>query len=417
MSDLLAVIEPVDTGAELDKKNQSAMLWQEAKNVVFRAKKIMPFPGSVPLFPRGAEVEITGLRDLPALVFGTAPGIVYGTLNKLYLWKQGDMASTEKGSGYTGSLLQTASAPATRWSFEDWGSWVLATNGVDTPQIYKGTSFSPMSTFAAQYGTAEIFIKWRQYLIAMNLQGGKNRIAWSASDNPEEWLPASNNLAGSLPIRDIENDIVTSLYLGDTIAFYSQHSMHGLSFLGPPFVFGSHRALTGIGAVGKNAVCDVGRGQHIGVGPRGIWMSDGVASEYFDSQVVRETFMREFNADQGSKVVCYLDQTLKHVLIFYPQIGFDYNSAGLVFNMEEGKWSRVALLRTVCSDRGVFSFAVSADKKGQIYKQTLLGVPFNEPETTALGVTDQVELISGYGEMGFGELGYGGAGISSETNP
>lgn len=388
-----------------DLHNQAAQFWQDGYGVMFYGKKMRPFPGGVRLFAPTLLAPITGILDLSPLVTGE-PAIVYGSLTKLRLW-EATAGDAEVGTGYTGNADETPSTLATRWSFVQWNDWVFATNGVSLPQVYKGASFANADVDTL-FTTAEIFLKWRQFLIAFNLSTGKHHIRWCDTDNPEVWTPSASNRARGLFAQDIEGDIRAAQVFGEMVLYFSSNSIFQLEYFGGNDVFGTHRMLSGIGAVGKNAVCSAG-GLLYGVGPRGIWQSDGVTFRYTESGMVRDTFRDDVNKEQLSKIVMYNDVRNKHVKMFYPSGEALENDKLMAFNYEEGHWTRARFGRTAASDSGKFDFAVSGDAVGNIYAQSLPEQVSGSAGVQNMTVTEVTgALLNGYGDLGYGALGYGG---------
>lgn len=401
-------IDLIGSGLYPDLHNQSAKFWQDGHGVMFYGGKMRPFPGGVRLFVPAITGIITGIQDLSPLVTGQ-PAIVYGTATELRLWDATN-GDSQEGTGYSGIADETPAALASRWSFAQWNDWVFATDGDSAPQVYKGAGFANADVDTL-FTTAEIFLKWRQFLIAFNLSTGKHHIRWCDTDNPEVWTPSASNRARGLFVQDIEGDIRAAQVYGELVLFFSTNSIFQLEYFGGNDVFGSHRMLSGIGATGKNAVCSAA-GLLYGVGPRGIWQSDGVTFRYTESGMVRDTFRDDVNKNQLSKIVVVNDVRNKHIVIFYPSGTSLENDKLLAFNYEEGHWTRGLFGRSAAADTGKFDYAVSGDSVGNIYAQSL-----PEQVGTGTGVQNlQVEnvlgeLKNGYGDLGYGVLGYGGTQV------
>jgi hypothetical protein len=393
------------SGLNLDQPSQSAILWETGSNVIFRGRSIRPFPGGASLFPKTTDKVITGILDLSARVEGK-PSIVFGTDADLRIWNQTD-GQTIPGTGYTGRQDDTvAGLIASRWSIVQWNDWIIATNGKDLPQIYKTTSFGNLNV-STLFTTCEIFLKWRQFLIGFNLSDGGNHIRWPNLDNPEDWTPTASNRAGGIYAQDA-NDIKAAVALGESILFYDAGTAHQLEYLGGNDVFGSHKLLEGIGAVGKNAVCEA-IGRHWGVGSRGLWVSDGAAYEYIDNPMVRDYFRGRLNTEQQSKVVCYNDLFTKHVVIFFPGTTSLENNEGIAFNYEDKFWTKISFGRSCAADNGIFSYAVAGGTNGDVFAQSLNTVISAEGGNPNMPIdVISAQIISGFGELGFGNGGFGG---------
>jgi hypothetical protein len=396
--------EVVSSGLFPDMRQQSAPFWQKGQNVYFRNFKVGPFPGRRLLFRLQSQPIIVGMKSLGFEVM-SEPGVVLGTKDKIYLWS--DTAGvTEKGSGFTGIKDQTKSQSATRWSFEQWGTWVLATNGVDVPQIYKGTTFGALA--GVNFTTAEIFLRWRTFMFAFNLNGKPTTFRWCSDDNVELWVPAGTNSAGASLVRDVDNRIMAAGFLGGNIVFFGVNSMHAINFVGTPNFFGQNRLLSGIGALGKNSICTV-KGQVIGIGQRGVWKTDGTSYEYFDPPAVREYIRKRWNYSQATKTICYYDAATNHLVIHFPVLNSDdtENTEGVTCNLDTGQWAPLLFGRSASADGEMFNYGLTADRFGNIWLSDETS-PFSDFEDFHLKLNPNITITAGWGECGWGELGWGG---------
>ena len=107
--------------------------------------------GDAPTFSSLGAGPFRGLQQQKTL--DDALHLFWGNTTNLFHSTGGAGASV--GSGFTGQQDE-GTQPATQWSMTPWGDWMVATNGVDNAQIYKGASFAALGNAAAQFTTAEI---------------------------------------------------------------------------------------------------------------------------------------------------------------------------------------------------------------------------------------------------------------------
>jgi len=152
-------------------------LWVTAKDVVMEASGVRPAPGlTTPYVDNGYFDEQAGdFDDYAGLfdeagtrVFLTAIGdeavkgihvqkqsdgrilAVWGTDTALYTFNGTSVVDASRASPYSGTSSASDIVDTTQWSFAQWGDWVLATNGADTPQVLKyGTAaeFADIANF------------------------------------------------------------------------------------------------------------------------------------------------------------------------------------------------------------------------------------------------------------------------------
>ncbi|MFC0246408.1 hypothetical protein ACFOLL_04395 [Falsochrobactrum ovis] len=151
-------------------------------NVLPHVNSWGPFPAFVPLSaatsdrPQGTHLAY--VRNGQYLQF-------VGTQDALYVLNPGTLVwdNISKAGGY--------STPATsRWSFADYGSWVLASNGIDPIQYIDisgalGTfdDLSPDAPIANHVSVVGDFV------VAMNLNTDEQSVQWSGLNQPQFWTP------------------------------------------------------------------------------------------------------------------------------------------------------------------------------------------------------------------------------------
>lgn len=170
-------------------------LFKSASNMVFTQNRIRLRPSTSQRFLNNVAIRSYGAIENvnPAndeLFIGNTTSISRLVSNTL----------STVGSGYT--------AISDYWNFETWGTWTVATNGVDPVQVHKGTSFAAL-TVGGEFTYAKFLVRIGPYLVAANLSTGGTNIAWCSDDDIEDWPPTSANTAGNYTIRDASSDILS----------------------------------------------------------------------------------------------------------------------------------------------------------------------------------------------------------------
>lgn len=286
--------------------------------------------------------------------------LYWGDRYRIFTWDAVNVSIV--GSAYHGELNGTINTPATTWSMEVWGDWVVATNGVDKPQIYTGTAFADIPNAPA---TAEIFLKRSPYLLAFNTSNDPRNVEWCSDDNLYDWSATSTNTAGSLRLHELDTGIVAAEHLGDFIGVYGNNTMHILNYTGAPFIFGQQMGLKGIGAVSKKAIIPVGR-THYGLSRQGFFTTDGVQFQYIDDPAVREWFKARMNWSQKSKVCGWHDADHTQVIWYYPTTTGEPEE-GLGFDYTRNNWTIYDHGRTSAIGRDIYDYPVAANSVGELF--------------------------------------------------
>jgi len=380
----------------------------DGRNVVFEESSVQPTSGQRLIVSPVNQDSITGLLSVNAA--GT-PTAYYGNSTTLFEYTTAGGA-TSVGSGYAGVENATSTTPATLWSLTSWGTWIAATNGVDVPQIFKGTSFANLTGLS--FTTAEIFIERSPFMIAFNTSNGVAEAEWCDEDNIEDWSPTTSNAAGNLTIREAGGPILAAVMRGKDVAFYTNNRMFILEFVGAPFWFRYRPLLMGIGTVGKAAVVAVGA-IHYGFGPEGIWATDGTKFEYIASPEIRDFIYNNINLEQISKVVAWHDRQQHSVIFFWPEDPSTANSLGVVFNYKNKIWSIDDRGRSAATYAPDFGVSLAGDSSGYLWQQNITGDPTTNTNSGELPVQDEISYQVGFGEGGFGEVPFGGDWTGEDT--
>lgn len=341
------------SGIPFGLDSEQAPLWADGQNVLFQRGGVMKSRGYAAAFSAPDSNPIQGFTQTALSGVLT---MYFGDTEKIWEYNG---SLTEIGSGYSGNADETSVAKASHWSMVDWGEWLFATNGIDAPQVYKGSACADMEGGAP--ATAEIFIKKKNFLLAFNTDLGENWFEWCDLDDPDDWVPTETNAAGNLPIRELSGFIAAE-HLGEHIAVYDKDVMAICSYIGAPLYWNGRLALEGIGAVGKKAVCAEGR-RNWGFSTKGLWVTDGSTYEYIDEPEMKEYLQDNFNWNQKSKTVVFHDEVNTAIGISYPKVGGSGdNSETILYNYKNKSWTRK-------------SYGISAYSSQDDFQYPILGLP------------------------------------------
>lgn len=350
----------LSSGLKLDQYEVSDILWKDGNNIQFTPHGVRKIDGYTALLTPVGTTPVRGMTDV--IVSGQQK-LYFGDQTNLYQSIAG-ANPTSVGSGYTGSLNATATTPATSWSMVNFGSWVLATNGKDAPQIFKTTAFANLNT-DSQFTTAEVFIVRGPHVVAFNTSTNDREFIWCDEDDPETWLATTSNAAGSVVIRELEGEIKAAAPLGDRIAVYGNDQMFIVSYTGAPFYFGYRPALSSIGAVSKMAVVPRGR-MNYGLSRQGFWETDGVNFRYIDDPDVQQFVQDNVNWAQASKVNGFHDEGNNQIVWHVPTTTGEPDTR-LAYDYIRDVWSKGDIAFTSAIPREVFQYPILAGASGGVF--------------------------------------------------
>lgn len=386
--------EQLQSGVWPDLKQRAAPLFVDASNVLFADGGIQPVPGASQLMKSQASQPIRGAISI---VDSTSITAFAGDDDAIYAQVVGGAVSTV-GSGYS---------TTDHWSFQRWGSWLLATNGVDTPQIYKGSSFANLTGLGSEFTTLKFFARVSPFLLGFYSSAGSDYYHWSDEDDAEDWVVTTANQAGNAQIRDLDSEIQAVTELNDnSVAVFTLNQMHTVSYVGTPFLFGNELLVSGVGTVGPKGVVRVGQLVY-GFGPQFIWVTDGVSRRILSDSAVSDYIYSDLNRDNQHRVVAQWLPSEQAVAFYYPGAGATYPNKGVIYCLPTQTWSILSYGRTASDQAENQQYMITGDQYGRLWSQNNRAIPF-EANEGIFSVKEAATVSATYGSFNYGSGLYGG---------
>jgi hypothetical protein len=234
-------------------------------------------------------------------------------------------------------------------------------------------------------------------------------VRFSDQENIGEFAATATNTAGGQRLTD-GNEIITAIRSRGQILIWTDTSMHGQQYIGPPFTFGFQQLGANCGAIGPHSATDVN-----GVA---YWMSRD-AFFVFDGSVkklactVQDYVFQDINLVQAQKVNAGINTQFNEVTWYYCSVTSDFVDRYVTYNYLENVWSTGSLARTSWEDLNAFErpIASSYDPEGaQATLTTIYGLTpgrtrlYNQ-ETGVNAVNEPLPatITSGYFDIGDGD--------------
>lgn len=158
----------------------------DVMNVLLAEQSYIPFPQFVPFSQAVAAQPLGGFsgRNSAGQVV-----IFIGTATKLYMLNTATLAWTDISKPATtyGATVDE------RWRFIQYGSYVVAVNVNDNPQVYQIGVSATFDNLAGSPPRARRVRVWGDFLALMGLSGFENRVHWSGLNDITMWTPGTNN--------------------------------------------------------------------------------------------------------------------------------------------------------------------------------------------------------------------------------
>ena len=181
-------------------------------------------------------------------------------------------------------------------------------------------------------------------------------IRWSDQENYNVWEPNTVNSAGSQRLAG-GSEIRTARPAKGTILIWTDTTLHSMSFIGPPFIFGFRQLGNDCGAVGLNSA--------IVIDDVAYWMSDGQFFRYAGAvqelpcTVLNHVF-DDINKTQYSQVYAGQNSDFSEVIWFYCSANSNQVDRYVIFNHIEGSWYFGNLERGAYIENGVYNNPIAA---------------------------------------------------------
>jgi hypothetical protein len=233
-------------------------------------------------------------------------------------------------------------------------------------------------------------------------------VRFSSQEDINDFVATATNTAGGQRLTD-GNEIVSALRSRGQILIWTDTSIHGQQFLGPPYTFGFQQLGANCGIIAPHAAADVN-----GVA---YWMSKD-AFFVFDGSVkkipctVQDYVFEDINIAQATAVNAGINTQFNEVTWFYPSLSSDYVNRFVTYNYMENVWSVGSLSRTAWTDIGTFEkpLATSYDPTdNEATISTIYGLTagrshlYNQED----GVDANGEAIDAYVYSGYFDIGDG----------
>ena len=192
-------------------------------------------------------------------------------------------------------------------------------------------------------------------------------IRWSSQESPTDWTPTATNTAGDLRLSQ-GSEIVTALRTSRQILIWTDHSLHSLQFLGPPYTFGTALLGDNIRIAGPNTAISV-NDIVFWMGQENFYMYDGRIQPIPCS--VRQYVFNDINRNQSFKFHAGSLASQSEVWWYYCSESSEEIDRYVVYNYLEQTWYYGTLARTAWNDRasGQRSYPQAASVDQYLYDQ------------------------------------------------
>ena len=188
-------------------------------------------------------------------------------------------------------------------------------------------------------------------------------IRFGSQESLLDFQTSPTNTAGELRIST-GSEIVVAIQTKQQILVFTDVSLHGMQFLGPPFTFGLTEISRNITIASPNAA--------VAVNDFVFWMGSKEFYVYGGTVqrlpcTVLDYVFSDFNRDQIGKVYSGHNSSYGEVWWFYPSKSSTTNDRYVIYNYQEKIWYFGTLERTAWVDRGINQYPIAASTDNKLY--------------------------------------------------
>lgn len=262
-----------------------------------------------------------------------------------------------------------------KWQVTNINGLLVATNGVDDPQMWPldnglpsiANPFMALRNWPPGYSCKSIR-SFKTFLVALNLNKlnqEPNLVKWSSSNvtginPPASWNETDPTLeSGEGYLSETAGDIVDGLPMGDSFLVYKTDSIYILNFVGTPRIFSIKLLSPTIGALSKNSIAEF-EGGHFFIGNSDCYLCNGQTVEPLLPNRMRRAMFENINGDDYEKCYVAADYVRNEMLACFPSGDSSTVDRALIWNWKDNTFSFRDLPNAAFTNAGIFEIVTGA---------------------------------------------------------
>ena len=182
-------------------------------------------------------------------------------------------------------------------------------------------------------------------------------VRFSNQEDINTFTESATNTAGGQRLTD-GSQIVTAVRSRGQILIFTDTSVHGQQFVGPPYTFGFTQLGANCGCIGPHAAVDV-NGLAFWMGTEAFYMFDGTVKKM--PCTVQDYVFKDINLVQGTKTHAGVNSQFNEVTWWYCSYTSDYIDRFVTYNYLENVWSIGTMARSAWVDIGTYDKPLASD--------------------------------------------------------
>jgi len=182
-------------------------------------------------------------------------------------------------------------------------------------------------------------------------------VRFSNQEDINTFEESAINTAGGQRLTD-GSQIVTAIRSRGQILIFTDTSLHGQQYVGPPYTFGFAQLGANCGCIGPHAAADV-NGLAFWMGTEAFYLFDGTVKKL--PCTVQDYVFKDINLTQGTKTHIGVNSQFNEVTWWYCSSGSDQIDRFVTYNYLENVWSIGSMARTAWTDIGTYDKPLASE--------------------------------------------------------
>lgn len=182
-------------------------------------------------------------------------------------------------------------------------------------------------------------------------------VRFSNQEDINTFTESATNTAGGQRLTD-GSQIVTAVRSRGQILIFTDTSLHGQQYVGPPYTFGFTQLGANCGCIGPHAAVDV-NGLAFWMGTEAFYLFDGTVKKL--PCTVQDYVFKDINLVQGTKTHVGVNSQFNEVTWWYCSVTSDYIDRFVTYNYLENVWSIGSMARTSWVDIGTYDKPLASE--------------------------------------------------------
>lgn len=181
-------------------------------------------------------------------------------------------------------------------------------------------------------------------------------VRFSNQEDLNTFTETATNTAGGQRLTD-GSRIVSAVRSRGQILIFTDTSLHGMQYVGPPYTFGFQQLGTNCGCIGPHAAADV-NGVTFWMGAEAFYIFDGTVKKM--PCTVQDYVFKDINLVQGTKTHVGVNSQFNEVTWWYCSFTSDYIDRFVSYNYLENVWHVGTMPRTAWVDIGTYEKPIAS---------------------------------------------------------